>query len=339
MKKIMAVQVNKSGEWESIEKDIAMPAAKQVRIRVEACGVCHSDVFVKENLWPGLQFPRIPGHEVAGVIDEVGTNITRWKPGQRVGVGWAGALCGQCLSCRHGDFILCENHQITGLHYDGGYAQYMIAPVEALVAIPDELAFADAAPLMCAGVTTFNALRHSAARPGDLVAIQGVGGLGHLGIQFANKMGFKTVALSSGADKEALAKKLGAHVYLNSDDHDVVLELQKLGGARVILATAPSGKSISPLINGLGNEGELLIVGASHDPIEVISTQLIGNKRSIRGWPSGSAIDIEETLKFCALVGIRPMIQQYPLAQAEKAFEAMMSNKVRFRSVIMMNEK
>ncbi|MCW8471495.1 alcohol dehydrogenase [Fluoribacter gormanii] len=336
MKTMKAVQVNKSGQWETVEKDLVMPEVNQVRIKVEACGVCHSDVFVKENLWPNLQFPRIPGHEVAGVIDEVGTSITKWKPGQRVGVGWAGARCGQCLPCRHGDFILCENHQITGLHYDGGYAQYMIAPVEALAAIPDELSFAEAAPLMCAGITTFNALRNSVARAGELVAIQGVGGLGHLAIQFANKMGFKTVALSSGVDKESLAKKLGAHIYLNSDVHDVVVELQKLGGARVILATAPSGKSITPLINALGNKGELLIVGASNDPIEVISTQLIGGNRSIKGWSSGSAIDIEETLQFCALTGIRPMIQQYPLAQAEQAFDDMMSNKARFRSVIVM---
>ncbi|WP_131794957.1 alcohol dehydrogenase [Fluoribacter gormanii] len=336
MKTMKAVQVNKSGQWETVEKDLVMPAVNQVRIKVEACGVCHSDVFVKENLWPNLQFPRIPGHEVAGVIDEVGTSITKWKPGQRVGVGWAGARCGQCLPCRHGDFILCENHQITGLHYDGGYAQYMIAPVEALAAIPDELSFAEAAPLMCAGITTFNALRNSVARAGELVAIQGVGGLGHLAIQFANKMGFKTVALSSGVDKESLAKKLGAHIYLNSDVHDVVVELQKLGGARVILATAPSGKSITPLINALGNKGELLIVGASNDPIEVISTQLIGGNRSIKGWSSGSAVDIEETLQFCALTGIRPMIQQYPLAQAEQAFDDMMSNKARFRSVIVM---
>ncbi|CAM3046210.1 alcohol dehydrogenase [Legionella steigerwaltii] len=336
MKKMNAVQVNKSCEWEVVERDIVMPSANQVRIKVEACGVCHSDVFVKEKLWPNLQLPRIPGHEIAGVIDEVGPNVTKWKSGQRVGVGWAGARCGQCLPCRHGDFILCENHQITGLHYDGGYAQYMIAPVEALAAIPDELSFAEAAPLMCAGITTFNALRNSVARAGDLVAIQGVGGLGHLAIQFANKMGFKTVVLSKGADKEPLAKKLGAHIYINSDEKDVALELKKLGGAQVILATAPSGKSISPLIDGLGNKGELVVVGASNDPIEVISTQLILANRSIKGWSSGSAIDTEETLRFCALTGIRPMIQQYPLAQAEKAFDDMMANKARFRAVIMM---
>ncbi|MBN9225743.1 MULTISPECIES: alcohol dehydrogenase [Legionella] len=336
MKKMNVVQVNKSGDWEAVERDMVMPTTNQVRIKVAACGVCHSDVFVKENLWPNLQFPRVPGHEIAGIIDELGPNVSKWKVGQRVGVGWAGARCGQCLPCRHGDFILCENHQITGLDYDGGYAQYMIAPVEALAAIPDELSLAEAAPLMCAGITTFNALRHSVAQAGDLVAIQGVGGLGHLAIQFANKMGFKTVALSKGADKEALAKKLGAHIYIDSADKDVALELKKLGGAQVILATAPSGKSISPLIDALANKGELVIVGASHDPIEVISTQLISANRSIKGWASGSAIDVEETLQFCALTGIRPMIQQYPLAQTEKAFEDMMTNKVRFRAVIMM---
>jgi len=332
-----AVQVNDSGAWEHIEKELAMPAVNQVRIKVEACGVCHSDIYVKNNLWPNIQFPRIPGHEIAGVIDTVGTNITKWKPGQRVGVGWAGARCGQCTACRLGNFILCENHRITGLHYDGGYEQYMIAPVEALAAIPDELFFAEAAPLMCAGITTFNALRHSTARAGDIVAIQGIGGLGHLAIQFANKMGFETVALSKGADKETLAKKLGAHLYLNSEKQNIRDELQKLGGARIILATAPSGKAISPLIDALSSKGELVIVGASNDPIEVTATQLISRNRSIKGWPSGSAIDTEETLKFCALTGIRPMIQQYSLDQAAEAYDAMMTNKARFRSVIVMN--
>jgi D-arabinose 1-dehydrogenase-like Zn-dependent alcohol dehydrogenase len=288
-------------------------------------------------MWPNLQLPRIPGHEVAGVIDEIGTNVTKWKSGQRVGVGWAGARCGQCNACRRGDFILCENHQITGLHYDGGYEEYMIAPVEALAAIPDELSFAEAAPLMCAGITTFNALRHSEARAGDVVAIQGIGGLGHLAIQFANKMGFKTVALSKGSDKEALARKLGAHIYLNSEIQNIQSELQNLGGARVILATAPSGKSITPLIDALSNKGELVIVGASNDPIEVVSTQLISRTRSIKGWPSGSAIDTEDALKFCALTGIRPMIQKYSLDKAENAFEDMISNKARFRSVIVMS--
>jgi len=337
MKKIKAVQVNQSGEWEHVEKELIKPAANQVRIKVAACGVCHSDAVVKNKVWPNIQLPRIPGHEVAGVIDEVGPNVTKWKPGQRVGVGWAGGRCGQCYACRRGDFILCENHQITGLHYDGGYQEYMIAPIEALAAIPDELSFADAAPLMCAGITTFNALRHSGASAGDVVAIQGIGGLGHLAIQFANKMGFKTVALSKGNDKEALAKKLGAHIYLNSETQNIQTELQKLGGARVILATAPSGKSITPLIDALGNKGELVIVGASNDPIAVNAMQLISRTRSIKGWPSGTAIDSEDALKFCALTGIRPMIQEYSLDQAENAFDDMMANKARFRSVIMMD--
>jgi D-arabinose 1-dehydrogenase-like Zn-dependent alcohol dehydrogenase len=337
MKKMKAIQVNQSGAWEHIEKELVKPAANQVRIKVEACGVCHSDIYVKNKIWPNLQLPRIPGHEVAGVIDEIGTNVTKWKLGQRVGVGWAGGRCGQCNACRRGDFILCENHQITGLHYDGGYEEYMIAPVEALAAIPDELSFAEAAPLMCAGITTFNALRHSEARAGDVVAIQGIGGLGHLAIQFANKMGFKTIALSKGSDKEALAKKLGAHIYLNSEIHNIQNELQKLGGARVILATAPSGKAITPLIDALSNQGELVIVGASNDPIEVVSTQLISRTRSIKGWPSGSAIDTEDALKFCAFTGIRPMIQKYSLDQAENAFDDMISNKARFRSVIVMS--
>lgn len=336
MKKMKVVQVNKSGEWEAIEKDLILPAENQVRIKISACGVCHSDVFVKNKLWPNIQYPRTPGHEVAGTIDEIGPNITKWQRGQRVGVGWAGAHCGQCDACRRGEFILCEQHQITGLHYDGGYAEYMIAPVEALAAIPDELTFAEAAPLMCAGITTFNALRHSTARPGDLVAIQGIGGLGHLAIQFANKMGFKTIAISHGQDKETLARKLGAHIYLNTENEKIDIQLQKLGGARVILATAPSGKSISSLIDALSNKGELVIVGASTDPIEVISTQLISRNRSIKGWPSGSAIDAEDTLKFCALTGIRPMIEQYPLEKTADAFDSMISNKARFRSVITM---
>jgi D-arabinose 1-dehydrogenase-like Zn-dependent alcohol dehydrogenase len=334
--KMKALQVNKAGEWEDIEKNLVEPQAHQVRIKVAACGVCHSDVFVKEKLWPHIQLPRIPGHEVAGVIDKIGANVTKWQQGQRVGVGWAGTHCGQCIPCRKGDFVLCENQQITGVNYDGGYAQYMIAPIEALAAIPDELSFAEAGPLMCAGVTTFNALRHTGASAGDLVVIQGIGGLGHLAIQFANKMGFKTVAISKGADKEALAKKLGAHIYLNADEANLQKEIKKLGGARVILATAPSGKSISPLIGALGNQGELMIVGVSFDPIEVTATDLIMAKRAIRGWASGSAIDIEDTLNFCALTGIRPMIKQYPLPKAKEAYNDMIANKVRFRSVITM---
>jgi propanol-preferring alcohol dehydrogenase len=330
------LQVNSSGNWEKVEKELLQPAEHQVRIKVAACGVCHSDVFVKEKLWPNLHLPRIPGHEVAGIIDEVGAKVTKWQKGQHVGVGWAGWHCNECNACQHGDYILCERQTITGIDYDGGYAQYMIAPIEALAAIPDVLSFAEAAPLMCAGVTTFNALRHSKARAGDLVAIQGIGGLGHLAIQFANKMGFKTAAISKGADKKDLATKLGADIYLNTEDKEMNAQLQKLGGAKVILATAPSGKAISSLLNNLGTKGELIIIGAAPDPVEVNAIQLLSGNRSIQGWASGSAIDIEETLKFCALTGIRPMIQEFQLENAEQAYDAMMSNKVRFRSVIVM---
>jgi len=334
MDKMTAVQVNQSGDWEKIERDIPQPSSHQVRIKIEACGICHSDIYVKDRIWPGIAFPRIPGHEVAGVIDEIGPTVTHWKKGQRVGVGWAGKRCGQCLPCRRGDFINCEKHQITGIHYDGGYADYMIAPIEALAAIPDELSFAEAAPLLCAGITTFNALRHSQARPGDTVAIQGIGGLGHLAIQFAKKMGFRTVAISKGVDKEPLARKLGAHIYLNTEKENVADALKKLGGARTILATAPSGKAITPLIEGLSYRGKLVIVGASNDPIEVTAIQLISLKRSLLGWPSGTAVDSEEAMKFCALTGIRPMIEKFPLEKAPEAYDHMIMNKARFRSVL-----
>lgn len=332
-----AVQINEAKDWEIIEKEIPEPNASEVRIKVAACGVCHSDQLVKEGHWPGITFPRIPGHEVAGVIDAVGPNVNNWKKGQRVGVGWAGKICRECISCRHGDFMFCQKQKITGVHLDGGYEEYMIAPVEALAAIPDELTFAEAAPLLCAGITTFNALRHSHARPGDIVAIQGIGGLGHLGIQFANKMGFKTVAISHGADKEALAKKLGAHIYLNTDNENAVAALQKLGGAQAILATAPSGKAIAPLVEGLANHGYLMAIGATQDPIEFTSVQLIQANRCIMGWSSGTAIDSEETMKFCALTGIRPMIEKFPLEKAPDAYNHMLSNKVRFRAVLTLN--
>lgn len=329
-----AVQVNQSGAWENIEKDLPKPAARQVRVKVQACGVCHSDVFVKERLWPDLHLPRTPGHEVAGVIDEIGQDVTEWTKGQRVGIGWAGKYCGKCQAYRHGDFILCENHQITGIHYDGGYADYMLAPVEALARIPDELSFAEAAPLLCAGITTFNALRHSGARPGDVVAVLGIGGLGHLAVQFANKMGFRTVAVSRGADKAELARKLGAHDYLDSDKDKPAEALKKLGGARVILVTAPSAKAIAAVMDGLGKHGNLVIVGASSESLPVTSMQLISGNRSIMGWPSGTAVDSEETMRFCALTGVRPMIETFPLEQAPDAFDHMISNKARFRAVL-----
>ncbi len=334
MAKMKAIQVSKPGTLEIVEKEIPTPSHYQVRIKISACGICHSDVLVTQAQWPGIQLPRIPGHEIAGTIDEIGPDVTNWKKGQRVGVGWAGHYCRQCNACRHGEFVNCEKHQITGINFDGGYAEYMIAPVEALAAIPDELSFADAAPLLCAGITTFNALRHSNAHPGDLVAIQGIGGLGHLAVQFANKMGFKTVAISKGKDKESLALKLGAHIYLNTENNNVAKELQKLGGAKVILATAPSGKAITPLIDGLGLNGEIVVVGASNDPIQLNALQLITHKSGIRGWSSGSAIDSEETMKFCVLTGIRAMIEKFPLEKATVALDHTLSNKVRFRSVL-----
>jgi D-arabinose 1-dehydrogenase-like Zn-dependent alcohol dehydrogenase len=338
MSQMTAVQISSPrAPFEVVKREIPSPRANQVRIKVQACGICHSDVFVKEGHWPGLQYPRVTGHEVAGVIDEVGTGVTAWKKGQRVGVGWHGGHCGQCKLCRGGDFMGCQYFQVTGFQEDGGYAQYMIARSEAVVAIPDTLSSVEAAPLLCAGVTTFNGLRHSGAVAGDLVAVQGLGGLGHLGIQFASKMGFHTVAIGRGQDKESLALKLGAARYLDTDAVGVAKELANLGGASVILATAPDSKAMSALIDGLGVGGQLLVVGASNDPISVTPVQLILSRRSIRGWPSGTARDSEDTLNFCALTGIRPMVETLPLEQAGVGYERMMSGKARFRMVLTMN--
>lgn len=335
MEMMKSVVVNGAHQFDVEQREIPTPKPGEVRIKVMACGVCHSDILIKEGRWPNIQYPRIPGHEVAGIIDEVGPNIgpnpSKWKIGQHVGVGWAGRRCGQCTACRRGDFVCCEKHQVTGIHYDGGYAQYMIAPVEALAAIPNELSFEEAAPLLCAGVTTFNALRNSSARPGDRVAILGIGGLGHLAVQFANKMGFETVALSRGRDKKSLAEKLGAHGYLDTEK-DAVAELNKMGGAKVILATVPNGKAIAPFVGALSLRGELLIVGASTDPIN--AQQLIPLNRTIRGWASGSSIDSEEAMKFCVLTGVRPMIEKFPLEKAVDAYEHMISNKAKFRAVL-----
>lgn len=334
MTKMKSVQVSKVGKFELVEKEIPTPDLHQVRIRVEACGVCHSDVFTHDGLWPNIQFPRVPGHEVAGTIDAIGADVTEWKKGQRVGVGWAGWRCGQCINCRRGDFITCTKHKVTGIDYDGGYTEYMIAPIEALAAIPDQLSFAEAAPLLCAGVTTFNALRNSVARAGDLVGILGIGGLGHLAIQFANKMGFETVAISKGADKEPLAKKLGAHIYINTETSKAADALQKLGGARVILSTAPNAKATEQMVDGLGAKGQLLVVGAAMEPMSISSLQLIGLKREVCGWASGTAIDSEETMKFAALTGVRPMIETFPLEKAEDAYNQMMKGAARFRAVL-----
>lgn len=337
MPSMRAIQVGKpGGDFELVERKIPDPGRTQVRIKVEACGVCHSDVLVKEGLWPGLPYPRIPGHEVAGRIDALGADVTNWQHGQRVGVGWHGGHCFVCDFCRRGDFILCKNEKITSLHFDGGYAEYMIAPAEAVAAIPDDLSAIDAAPLMCAGITTFNSLRNAGARPGDLVAVQGIGGLGHLGIQYARQMGFRTVAIGRGQDKEALARKLGASLYIDTADGDPAAALQKLGGARLILATAPDSKSTSALMDGLVRGGKLLVVGVGPEPLSINPLQMVIPRKAVQGWPSGTAMDSEETLAFSAQTGIRPMIERFPLEKAAEGYEQMMSGRVRFRAVLTM---
>ena len=323
-------------DFQIVEREIPEPGAGHVRIKVQACGVCHSDVLTKEGAWPGIQYPRVPGHEVAGVIDEAGEGVSEWKKGQRVGVGWHGGHDGTCLSCRRGDFRNCVNLLIPGISYDGGYQQYMVAPVEALAPIPESLSDVEAAPLLCAGITTYNALRHSGAMPGDLVAVQGIGGLGHLGIQFASKFGYKVAAVGRGPENAALAKKLGANVYIDSKATKAAEELQKLGGAQVILATAPSSKAMSELIDGLGPNGKLVVIGATFDPIEVTPIQLITGSKTIQGWAAGTAADSEDTLRFAELTGVRPMIETYPLEKAAEAYARMMSGKAEFRVVLTM---
>ena len=330
-------QIPKAGaDFQIVEREIPKPGVGHVRIKVEACGVCHSDVLTKEGAWPGIQYPRIPGHEVAGIIDELGAGVFQWKQGQRVGVGWHGGHDGTCLSCRRGDFRNCRNQKIAGISYDGGYQEYMVAPIEALVAMPESLSDAEAAPLLCAGITTFNALRHSGALPGDLVAVQGVGGLGHLGIQFGNKFGYRVAAIGRGAGNAALAKKLGASVYIDSKSTKAAEELQKLGGAQVILATAPSSKAMSELIDCLGPNGKLMVIGATFDPIEVTPVQLISGSRTIQGWAAGTPADSEDTLRFAELTGVRPMIETYPLEKAGEAYARMMSGDAQFRVVLTM---
>jgi D-arabinose 1-dehydrogenase-like Zn-dependent alcohol dehydrogenase len=329
------VQVDRAGgSFAMVEGPLPEPAPGYARVKVQACGVCHSDSLTKDGLMPGIAYPRSPGHEIAGVIDALGAASAPWQVGDRVGIGWFGGHCGYCESCRRGDFITCANLRIPGISYDGGYAEYVQAPTAALARIPSELTAAEAAPLMCAGVTTFNALRNSGARPGDLVAIQGIGGLGHLGVQFARKCGFATVAIGRGGDKQSLALKLGAHAYLDTAAQDVSKELQALGGARVILATAPDGKALGGLIDGLGVDGKLIIVGVSPDPFAVSSLQLIMLRKAIVGWPSGTAMDSEDTLKFAAAHNVRPMIETFPIERAADAYQHMISGKVRFRSVV-----
>jgi D-arabinose 1-dehydrogenase-like Zn-dependent alcohol dehydrogenase len=331
------VQVsNPKGDLEVVEREIPEPGDNQVRIKIQACGVCHSDSIVKEGLFPGIQYPRVPGHEVAGVIDIVGKDVIEWKAGQRVGVGWHGGQCGKCESCRRGDFFACRTEQVTGMTYDGGYADYMIAPTAALALIPDNLSATEAAPLMCAGITTYNALRNSGARVGDLVAILGVGGVGHLGIQFASKMGLNTVAIARGKDKEEMAKKLGAKHYIDSQSQNAAEELVKLGGAKVLLATVTNGKAMSAVLGGLGINGKLIVIGAANEPLEVPLLPLLLKRQSIMGWNSGSSIDSQDTLSFSELSGVRSMNEIFPLERAAEAYELMMSGKARFRAVLTM---
>lgn len=332
-----AAQIGKPGEgFQIVEREIPEPGPGEVRIRVRACGVCHSDALVVEGSWPGLPYPRVPGHEVAGVIDKLGSGVTAWRPGQRVGVGWHGGHDGTCRECRRGDFVNCRNEKISGISYDGGYQQYMVAPVEALVALPESLSDIDAAPLLCAGITTYNALRHSGALPGDVVAVQGIGGLGHLGIQFANKFGYKTVAVGRGPDNAPLARKLGAAVYIDSKATNAAEELQKMGGAQVILSTAPNSKAMSELIPGLGPNGKFIVIGATFDPIEVAPVQLIIGNKAIQGWAAGTPADSEDTLRFAELSGVRAMIETYPLEQVADAYARMMSGHAEFRVVLTM---
>lgn len=337
VKPMKAAQISKpGGDFEIVEREIPQPGAGQVRVKVQACGVCHSDVFTKEGWWPGIEYPRVPGHEVAGIVDEVGAGVSGWKKGQRVGVGWHGGHDGTCIYCRRGDFRNCQNAKVAGISYDGGYQQYMVAPVEALTAIPDGLTDVEAAPLLCAGITTYNALRHSGALPGDLVAILGVGGLGHLGIQFANKFGYKVAAIGRGPESASLAKKLGASVYIDNKATNPVEALQKLGGAQVILGTAPSSKAMSTLIDGLGPNGKLMVVGVDAEPIQVTPVQLVTGSRTIQGWVSGTPADAEDTLRFAELSGVRPMIETYPLEKAAEAYARMMSGNAEFRVVLTM---
>ena len=335
MRTMKAVEVRQPrGSLQLVERDVPSLPMGHVLIKVQACGICHSDVFTKEGLWPGLQYPRVPGHEIAGIIEAIGSGVGEWKPGQRVGVGWHGGHCGRCEPCRRGDFILCRSARVPGISYDGGYAEYMVAPVEALARIPDALSNVEAAPLLCAGITTFNALRNSGARPGDVVAVLGVGGLGHLGVQFAAKMGFETVAIARGKEKEASAKEWGAHHYIDSSAQNVGAALAALGGAKVILATVTNGKAMSATIGGLAINGKLIMVGIAEEPVEVPIIQFITGRQSVQGWPCGTSADSQDTLAFSVLAGIRPMIEEFPLERVTDAYDRMLSGEARFRVVL-----
>jgi D-arabinose 1-dehydrogenase-like Zn-dependent alcohol dehydrogenase len=322
-----------NGPFEIVERPIPEPKAGTVRIKVLACGVCHSDSFTKEGAFPGIQYPRVPGHEVAGVVDAVGHGVANWKPGERVGVGWNGGYCGYCDHCRRGEFFACVTGQVTGISYDGGYGEYLIAPASSVARMPAELPPGEAAPLLCAGLTTFNALRNSGARPGDVVAVLGLGGLGHLGVQYAAKMGFHTVGIARGRDKEPLARQLGAAAYIDSQAEDPATELQKLGGARVILATATSGEAMSAVQGGLSVNGTMLVIGAAPS-MQVSPLFLLSGCRSIKGWYSGTSIDSQETLVFSSRTGVRSMNETFPLERVAEAYDRMMSGKARFRVVL-----
>ena len=335
MSKMRVVQVSQpNGPFEIVEREIPEPGAGSVRIKIEACGICHSDSLTKEGAYPGIQYPRVPGHEVAGVVDAVGAGVVGWTEGQRVGVGWHGGYCGHCNACRRGDFFACEWGQVTGITYDGGYAEYMVAHASALALLPAELSAVESGPLVCAGVTTFNSLRNSGALPGEVVAVLGLGGLGHLGVQFAAKMGFNTVAVARGSDKEPLARQLGAHHYIDSQSQDVAGELLKMGGAKVVLATVTNAGAMTATLGGLGVNGKLLVLGAPHEPLEMSAYPLIGGRRSVAGWYSGTSIDSQDTLSFSTLTGVRAMTEVFPLSRAAEAYERMMSGAARFRVVL-----
>jgi D-arabinose 1-dehydrogenase-like Zn-dependent alcohol dehydrogenase len=333
--KMKAAQISKAGgDWELVERDIPEPRPGQVRVKVEACGICHSDSLVKEGLWPGLQYPRVPGHEIAGRVDALGGNVTAWQKDQRVGVGWHGGHCFVCEQCRRGDFAMCVNRKVTGIDFDGGYATHVIVPAAVLAAIPDDLPAEEAGPFICAGVTVFNALRNSGARSGEVVAVHGIGGLGHLGVQYASRMGFNTVAINRGRDKEVLARQLGAQHYVDATAPDIVAELQRLGGASVILATAPNAQAISGLVDGLAPGGKLLVPAAPSEPLSINVFSLIMKRSSVAGWYSGTAKDSQDTMEFSALSGVHPMIEKYPLDRIADAYEQMHSGRVRFRVVL-----
>ena len=335
MPKMRAIQVSRpGGPFEMVEREIPQPGPRQVRVKVQACGLCHSDSLTKEGHFPGVTYPRVPGHEVAGVIDAVGSEVPRWRVGQYVGVGWLGSYCGYCDSCRRGSFITCSNQLVTGITMDGGYQDYMLVPFEGLALIPNEISPVDAGPLMCAGITTFNSLRNGGARGGDTVAVLGIGGLGHLAVQFASKMGFHTIAIARGKDKEPLAKQLGARHYIDSTVGDPAAELQRLGGAKIIVATATSAQAMAATLGGLSLDGRLVVLGADFTPMALNTAALIGKRTGLYGWPSGSSIDSEDTMKFAAMTGVRPMTETFPLEQAQEAYDRMISNKARFRVVL-----